>query len=312
MPQIAVINEVHSVAVRIQAWMLKSLGYQVFVAGGSFQGVVENYHNSNQKIPEFSGTMELKDMPQDALFLDTHPKTIPRLREKGWHGPVLLVWQMPVGPDWVKENFKPIGKCGSLAWSAAVGRGVQEMNVCPSDFFWPPYYGPLDQTQRAQIGDYLITAVENANGWSNVGVLTELRDHPETKLELYGGGPPDWSRKLPQKDFFARLRASLAMYHLKPFDTPGLAVMEAALQGVPLILPYDWLRCTETPFLKDGESCIVVETKRDAVVEVVRRLKDPAYNLKIGAAGRAAVSQACDWAVNSVRFKNLIEAIKAV
>jgi hypothetical protein len=310
--KIAVINEVHSVAVRIQAWMLKSIGYQVFVAGGTFQGVVENYHNSGQKLPELSGTMALQDMPQDALFLDTHPKTIPRLRERGWHGPILLVWQMPVGPDWIKENFKPIGKCGSLAWSAAVGRGIREMNVCPSDFFWPPYYGPLDQSPRTQVGDYLITAVENAAGWSNVGVLTELRDHPEAKLELYGGGPPDWSQKLSQKDFFARLRASLAMYHLKPFDTPGLAVMEAALQGVPLIFPHDWLRCTETPWFKDGENCVVVETKRDAVVEVVRRLKDPAYNLKIGAAGRAAVAQACDWTVNAGRFEGLIEQIRKV
>lgn len=312
MARIAVINEVHSVAVRIQAWMLKTLGYDVYIAGASFQGVVENYHNSHQKIPEVSGTMELKAMPQDALFLDTHPKSIERLRQKGWNGPILLVWQMPVGPDWVKQNLKPIGKCGSLAWSAAVGRGVREMNVCPSDFFWPPYYGPLDQTQRTQIGDYLITAVENANGWSNVGVLTQLRDDPEAKLELYGGGPPAWSRKMPQKDFFARLRASLAMYHLKPFDTPGLAVMEAALQGVPLIFPHDWLRCTETPFFKDGESCFVVETKREAVVEVVRKLKDPALNLKIGAAGRAAVLEASDWKVNAVRFESLIDQIRRI
>ena len=312
MEQIAVINEVHSVAIRIQAWMLKSLGYKVYVAGGSFHGVVENYHNSNQKLPELSGTMELRNMPQDALFLDTHPKTIERLRAKGWNGPVILVWQMPVGPDWIKQNFKPIGKVGSLAWAEAVGRGIREMNVCPSEFFWPPYYGPLDQSQRTTIGNYLITAVENAEGWSNVGVLRELRDHPESKLELYGGGPPDWSKKLPQKEFFARLRASLAMYHLKPFDTPGLAVMEAALQGVPIIFPFDWLRCTETSFFKNEENCLVVETKRDAVLELVRKLKDPEYNLKIGAAGRATVAQACHWGTNSLKFRKLIEAVRSM
>jgi hypothetical protein len=310
--QIAVINEAHNVALRIQAWMLKSLGYKVYVAGGSFHGVVENYHNSNQKLPELSGTMELRNMPQDALFLDTHPKTIERLRAKGWNGPILMVWYMPVGPDWVKENFKILGKCGSLAWSEAVARGVREMNACPSDFFWPPYYGPLDQTQRTSIGSYLITAVENAQGWSNVGVLQELRDHPESKLELDGGGPPDWSRKLPQKEFFARLRASLAMYHLKPFDTPGFAVMEAALQGVPIIFPHDWIRCTETSFFKHGENCLVVETKRDAVLELVRKLKDPEYNRKIGAAGREVVARACHWGVNSIKFKNLIEAVRSM
>jgi len=310
--KIAVINEVHSVAVRIQAWMMKNLGYDVYCAGGSFRGVVENYHYSGQKIPEVSGVMELAAMPQDAIFLDTHPKSIPRLRQKGWNGPILLVWQMPVGPDWIKENLKIVGKCGSLAWAEAVGRGIREMNVCPSDFFWPPYYGPLDQTQRTQVGNYLITAVENARGWSNEPVLTQLRDDPEAKLELYGGGPPDWSKKIPQKDFFARLRAALAMYHLKPFDTPGLAVMEAALQGVPIIFPPDWLRCTESSFFKDGENCLVVETKREAVVDAVRKLKEPVYNLKIGAAGRETVLRAVDWKVNSIRLTQLIDAIRAM
>ena len=53
-----------------------------------------------------------------------------------------------------------------------------------------------------------------------------------------------------------------------------------------------------------------VETKRDLVLEHVRKLKDPAYNLKIGAAGREAVMKACDWSVNSIRFRDLIEAVR--
>lgn len=312
MPElVAVVNEVHSVAVRIQAWMLKSLGYKVFVADNSFGA--ELYHNSGQKIPEIDGTMSLKSTPQDALFLDTHPATIPRLRAKGWNGPVILVWQMPVGPDWVKENFKVVGKCGSLAWSAAVGRGVREMNACPNAYFWPPYYGSaLDQTQRTQIGKYLITIIENAVGWSNVGVLEALKNNPESALELYGGGPPAWSRKIPQAQLFPRLRGSLAMYHPKPFDTPGLAVMEAMLQGVPVVFAPDWMRCTETEFLKDGESCLVAETRPDAVLEVVRKLKDDGYNLKIGSEGRARMLEATDWSRNRVQFQQLIDQVRAM
>lgn len=308
--KVAVINEVHSVAIRIQAWMLTQLGYKVFVAGGSFQGIVENYHNSNQAIPELSGTMEFAGMPQDALFLDTHPKTISRLRERGWNGPILIVWQMPVGPDWVKENFKPIGKCGSLAWSAAVGRVLREMNVCPSDYFWPPYYGPLDRTPRESFEPFLMTVVENAAGWSNVGVLEQLKNDSRTRLELYGGGPPDWSRKIPQRELFARLRKCLAMYHLKPFDTPGLAVMEAALQAVPIIFPYDWLRCTETEFFKDGESCIVVETKAELVIGLFEKLRNVELNRRIGLAGRQKIVEATDWTVNGPRMERLINQIR--
>jgi hypothetical protein len=185
------------------------------------------------------------------------------------------------------------------------------MNACPNDYFWPPYYDALDKTPREEFGEHLVTVVENAAGWSNVGVLQELRDHPRTKLELYGGGPPDWARKIPQKELFSRIRNSLAMYHLKPFDTPGLAVMEAALQGVPLILPHDWLRCTETEFFVDGASCVVVETKTDKVVEVAERLRDPAFNRKIGLEGHAQIVREIDWGRNRARMGALVEAILA-
>jgi len=76
--------------------------------------------------------------------------------------------------------------------------------------------------------------------------------------------------------------------------------------------PFDWLRCTETSFFKNEENCLVVETKRDAVLELVRKLKDPEYNLKIGAAGRATVAQACHWGTNSMKFRKLIEAVRSM
>lgn len=307
---VAVINEVHKVAIKIQAWMLNDLGYDVYSAGWSFQQHVPLYHASGQSIPEIKGVLEIGQTPNDALFLDTHPESEGRLRAAGFTAPILFVWQMPVGPDWVRENFHPRGRVGSLAWSAAVGRVLREMNRCPHDYFWPPYYGNLDRTPREGFDPFLMTVVENAAGWSNVPVLESLRDDPETRLELYGGGPPPWSQKIPQPQLFARMRRCLAMYHLKPFDTPGLAVMEAALQGIPVIFPPDWIRCTETEFFKDGENCLVVPTDRAAVVEATRRLKDPAENRRIGMAGRATMLEAIDWGKNRPRLERLIQATR--
>ncbi len=308
--RIAVINEVHSVSVKILGWMLQSIGFTVCCSGPSFRGIMPLYHTDHSRHPKdiCRGSIEFKHLPPDALLVDTHPDAVAALRSRGWNGPILLVWQMPVGPDWVRENLKPSSRVGSLGWSTSVGREVARMNICPNDHFWPPYCGiALDQTQRSTVGDWLITIVENADGWSNPGVLRNLRDHPRTRLELYGGGPPDWSRKIPQDALFARIRGSLAMYHLKPFDTPGLAVMEAALQGVPILFPHDWVRLTGSEELfEDGRSCFIVPTDAERVVEVAERLRDPELNRSIGSEGRRRMLAATDWTVNRQRFQDLI------
>jgi hypothetical protein len=307
--KVAVLNEVHSVGLHIEAKMLKAAGYDVWLAGESFRKLVPLYHKSGQVVPEISGEMQVGQMPPDALYVDTHPHCEAGLRKAGWNGSILIMLLMPVGPDWMAKEFRPGPKVGVLAWSAAVGRWLRETNPCPHDYFWPTYFG-LDMTLRGSFGDYLMTIVENASGWSNVPVLEQLRDHPEAKLQLFGGGPPDWSRRIPQADLFMKMKSCLAMYHLKPFDTPGFAVMEAALQGIPIIFPPDWLRCTENELFKDGENCLVVETKCEAVVEAARRLKDPAENSRIGMAGQNAVMAATDWSNNLPRFERLVDAIK--
>jgi len=311
--RVAVINEVHSVSVKILGWMLDSIGFTVCCSGSSFNGVVPLHHTDHSRHPKeiCRGKVELDQMPPDALFVDTHPDAVTALRKRGWKGPVLLVWQMPVGPEWVRENLKPWERVGSLGWSTSVGREVARMNICPNDHFWPPYYGiSLDQSQRTEIGDYLVTVVENADGWSNPGVLGQLRDHPNTKLELYGGGPPNWSRKIPQEALFARIRGSLAMYHLKPFDTPGLAVMEAALQGVPILFPHDWIRLTGSEELfEDERSCIIVPTEPERVLQAAERLRDADFNRSIGAEGRKRMLAATDWAVNRARLDALVSSI---
>lgn len=309
--RIAVVHEAHCVGFRIQAWMLDQVGFRVFAAGRSFGAVLPGFHNCGQRLPEVRGEIELGALPEGALFVDTHPESVRRLRETGWGGPALVIWLMPVGPEWVESNFRPGHRLASLAWSASVGRRIKAMDACPNDYFFPPYHGPLDQSPRPAFGSFLMTVVQNAAGWSNVPLLEELRDDPDARLELYGGGPPGWSRWIPQPDLFRRMRESLAMYHLKPFDTPGFAVMEAVLQGVPVIFPPDWIRLTDWGLFEDGKSCLVVESKKEAVLGAARHLRDTGANLGIGREGRRRLLEAADWAANRPRLERLLAAIGA-
>lgn len=308
---IAVVNEVHSVAVRMQGWMLKEIGFKVYFAGGSFQKLVPNYHFGHKiDTSIFSGVLEVSQTPKDALFVDTHPETEKRFRQAGLPNPILLVWQMPVGPEWVHDNLHPGPNVGSLGWSTSVGREIARMEVCPNDHFWPPYPW-LDQAPaRDSFGEEFITVIENAQGWSNLPVLEKLRDHPATRLQLFGGGPPSWARKIPQEQLYAKMKGALAMYHPKPFDTPGLAVMEAALQGVPIIFPRDWIRTTQSEeIFEDGVSCLVVETDVDKVIAAKERLRDKEFNFKIGHEGRRRLKAANDWSANKPRLAKLVSDI---
>jgi predicted O-methyltransferase YrrM/glycosyltransferase involved in cell wall biosynthesis len=308
---IAVVNEVHSVAVRMQGWMLKEIGFKVYFAGGSYQKLVPNYHFGHKiDTSIFSGVLEVSQTPKDALFVDTHPETEKRFRQAGLQNPILLVWQMPVGPEWVQVNLRPGPNVGSLGWSTSVGREIARMALCPNDHFWPAYPW-LDQAPaRDSFGDELITVIENAQGWSNLPVLEKLRDHPGARLQLFGGGPPPWARKIPQDQLYAKMKGAVAMYHPKPFDTPGLAVMEAALQGVPIIFPRDWIRTTQSEeIFEDGVSCLVVETDVDKVIAAKERLRDREFNFKIGHEGRRRMKAANDWSVNKPRLARLVADI---
>jgi len=308
----AVVHAVHSISIRIISWMLREIGYEVFVAGPSFRQFLPGYTNAGPTPDICRGGIDFAKMPKDALFVDTHPEAEKVLRQRGWNGPILMIWQMPVGPEWVRANFRPGRRVGSLGWSTSVGRAIKEMALCPNDHFWPPYYGPLDQSPRGSIGKNLITVIENACGWSNVGVLEQLRDDPEARLELYGGGPPPWALRIPQVELFAKMRESLAMYHPKPFDTPGLDVMEAALQAVPIIFCPDWMRPTEaTDVFEPGVSCLVAETQKMAVLDAAKRLRDPDENRRIGLEGRRRLLIAADWPLNRPRFSKLVDEIIA-
>lgn len=311
MDKVAVLNDTHSVAYRIMAFMLKTLGFSVYSAGNSFRVVTEVYRAPRNDPDTYLGVMEFPDLPRDALFVDHYPGCAPRMRAAGWNGPVLLYWGLPVGPDWIVPNFNPPPGVGVYSQCPRIARCLLELNRCPSAFFWPPYTDPLDRTPRDDFEPYTMTVVQRATAFVPALLLEQLRDDPEVLLEVYGGGPPAWSVRMSHNDLTARLRHAQCLFHPKSFDAPGRALMEAVLQGVPVILPQVFLRKTEmTDIFKDGVSCIVIkDTVFETVREAIRSLACRDLNLHIGNEAQRRIREASDWETNRGTFGRLVQKI---
>lgn len=317
--RMAVINENHTFGFQIIAWMLKDLGFEVWLAGDSFRGIVPHYNRGvgalRSGVEPFSpelhrGLIEWGQMPQDALFVCTFPETERALRSHGWKGPILLFWMLPVGPDWVREQFRPGPRVSALALCPSIGRVISENRLCPVESLWPPYIGPVDQTLRTSFNPFLITVIQNAAGWTDVGLLEKLRDDSRTRLELYGGMSPAWSAVIPHASLTARMRSATALFHPKPTDTPGFALMEAILQGVPVIVTPGFMKNTEmSDVLVNGETAIIADPTFDNVMNAFVPLSDPEVNRKIGNGARSRLSTACDWKANRERVERLVNAI---
>lgn len=309
--RVAVLNDTHSVAYRIMAFMLRDLGFTVYSAGPSFRNLTEFYKGPRNDPKTYAGVMEFKDMPQDALFVDHYPGCAPRLRAVGWKGPILLYWGLPVGPNWIEPNFHPGPRVGVYSQCPRIARCLREINRCPVEFFWPPYVDPIDRSPRTAFDPFVITVIQNTCGWMEESLLAGLRDDPEIRLEIYGGGTPSWARRMPHDDLLARMRRARCLFHPKFFDAPGRALMEAVLQGVPVVLPEVFLRKTEmTDIYEDGKSCLVVpSTVLQDVVSTLRSLSDREHNLSIGNEAQRRLAKASDYGVNKLAFASLIDRI---
>jgi len=311
MSKIAVLNDTHSVAYRVMAFMLKTIGFTVYSAGHSFREVTEVYKGPRNDLATYAGVMEFKDLPKDALFVDHYPGCAPRLRAAGWTGPVLLYWGLPVGPKWIWRHFHPPPRVGVYTQCPRIARCLREINRCHAKFFWPPYVDPIQRTPRTTFEPFVMTVIQGVCKWLKEDLLIKLRDDPKVKLEVYGGAPPAWAKRLPHDDLTARLRRAKCLFHPKAFDTPGRALMEAVLQGVPVVLPEVFLRKTEmTDIFTDGVTCVVAkDTALPTVLEAICSLDDDDRNLRIGNEGQRRLSKASDWNVNKVSFKLLLQRL---
>jgi hypothetical protein len=101
------------------------------------------------------------------------------------------------------------------------------------------------------------------------------------------------------------------MVHLKSNDAPGYALYEALASGCPVVVPRRLIwRCRMGDLFVPGETCLVFdrETHADLSPQEVEEceaevlghlgaLRDPAFNRKIGEAGRGRLKSLM-WSAN--------------
>lgn len=314
MTKLAVLNDVHDTGSRIACWMLRDLGYRVYVADDSFRDSVHVLHSGwsthwQQRTTLCDGVMSRKHLPADAVFVDAYPQTEGALRKSGWNGKFLIYWIWPCGPEWAEQYYRPGKNVGALTFNNAIFQVIQSRGLGLAEFVWPPYQRLLQATPRSSFERFVVTAIHNAAGCTNVPFLEKLRDDPRSRLELYGSQPPSWARPVPQGQLVARMRSAMALFHWKATDTPGYALMEAVLQAVPVILSPDFMRTTDSRYIwKDGETCFTPAGEAE-VWQAIERLSNPSENLRIGTAGRNALLSHADWSVNRPKVQQLIDRI---
>lgn len=310
---VVVFNNYHSVGVQVGAWMMKQLGYRVFAAGRSFHKKLHVLGSQEYRWPyvnSIEGVMEWDQMPSDALVMDAYPQSEAPLREAGFKGPFLIYWGWPSGADWVEKHFRPGPRVAALAFNRKLWMAIRDRNLCPSEFTWRPYHKVVPLPPRKKpFEKFLITVVQKAAKWTDIRVLEALHKNSETRLELYGGGPPDWAPKIPHAQLLDRLSRATAMFHSKPIDSPGNAWVEACLMGVPVIVPPDFLKNTGFDHIFiDKDTCLVARTT-DEVISAFRRLSDPDQNGRFTYALRKRYLREAEWHVIKGKVERLLREI---
>lgn len=325
MMRIAVFHDSHTVGYDIASWMLHDLGYRVYVAGESFKEVIPDFRTAryppgrdfltrNGMRPPWDGVIELRDLSDDVLFVDTFPRTERSLRQFGWKGSILFYWILPVGRDFIAAgNFRPGRNVGVLAFNAAIAREIKRLELCPVEFLLPPYSDIVTFPIRGAFEPFLISAVNRVVDWTPPYVhllLEQLRTNPSTRLELYGLPPLKWAVPLDHSPLVARMAKATALFHVKGTDTPGYAWMEAAFQGVPVIFRPAFLDNTEFKFLRDGDTCMVADSEGE-IHRIMAQLGEPSENQRIGMALRDCLLGLCSWKTNRAVMERLLSAIKS-
>lgn len=168
---------------------------------------------------------------------------------------------------------------------------------------WPPFVrmNEYDPTKRSK-GPFLppICLVHNFNGWGYGPLLPAIR---RLGVKVFGQGSPDGL--VQHRAVSMLLRDAIAMVHLKSSDAPGYALYEAMAAGCPVVCTRKLIwKCRMGELLVPGETCMVFDrethdgfTEQDLatcareVNDHLHALRDPAYNRRIGVAGRKRLEQ---------------------
>lgn len=183
---------------------------------------------------------------------------------------------------------------------------------------WLPFDNVHNLKPREQKSAYTVPIglLHNAKNWGFGHMLQEIMDR--TGVRIYGAGSP--GGVLHNSKLAEVFATTVGLLHIKSNDCPGYALYEAMEAGVPLILCeqmldrmkmrdlyeegvtcelwggdfYDKKYCQETGLTKewfrDNPSGVI-----DGMMVALEKLKDPAYNEKIGKAGHKRFHELTDW-----------------
>lgn len=137
--------------------------------------------------------------------------------------------------------------------------------------------------------------IHNLAGWGYGALVENVR---KLGVLCYGAGSPDGL--IQHREIKVRLTNAVAMVHLKSSDAPGYALYEALAASCPVVCSRRliWRNRMQDLFIP-GETCLVFDREThdglsekdvdDCTKEIAGHLKslaDPAYNRRIGEAGR--------------------------
>lgn len=194
---------------------------------------------------------------------------------------------------WYKSDIIDVGN-GSLYSPMELGWAY----AC-----WPPFYRSDEYYPvhgRTTEYEAPMCLIHNLEGWGYAKLVPQLR---ALGVRCYGVRSPDGL--VPHHTIPQRLSRALALVHMKSSDAPGYALYEALAAGCPVVCTRRLIwRCRMQDLLIPGKTCLVFDREtheglsdRDVAScaqEVARHLQalaDPAYNQRIGLAGRQQLSK---------------------
>lgn len=310
--KIAVLNNRHKIGFKTVSFMLNDLGFDVYSAGESFNGPLQQDEKNYPPIDvkAVKAVMEIDEMPPEALFVTPIWEHEKRLRDRGWRGPVLIRLSTVKGVEMAKKLPEIPYRTAVFAVHPEIREALHNQGL-PVDGFWPPYACDIDRAPRADFDPYFIFVCRDAAVCLDKGVLAKLGDDPQVRLEMYGGGNIEWSREVEHEVLLQRIRRATALCYPKHRDNAGNALMEAMIQGVPVIVRADYIDASGAGDLLDAnETCIMVmDTKFETLRQACLRLKDPKENRRIGMAGQSRLRALSNWKNNRYRLINLLSRI---
>lgn len=179
-----------------------------------------------------------------------------------------------------------------LGWGTEPYPWMEAYLACRFYACWPPFHRAGEYIRRG------CSAPPVCLVHGNWGYSSLFSGMAELGIKLYGQGQPNGI--IQHREVPALLSTAMAYVHLKSSDAPGYSLYEALAAGCPIICTRRLIwKCRMESLLEPGVTCLTFDreghqglTDEDVhacieeVYDHLEALKEPAYNRKIGEAGK--------------------------